>query len=170
MHAVGMDGNYIGNFSIWGITSEQGWNLILTEALASVISFGISSVAKGVGRLAGNLGARLCTRFAGGRLNSLVHLGTKVKSMTGSFLERFGTSVKKILEFGWKKGFAKLSKMSTKRAIGTIVMKGVVEYFELVGEVIFEMAFDSSRWPLIPCSGSIRAKDRGVVVNCSSLQ
>jgi len=33
--------------------------------------------------------------------------------------------------------------MSTKRAIGTIVMKGVGEYFELVGEVIFEMAFDS---------------------------
>ncbi|MHA1423672.1 MAG: hypothetical protein ACTSSD_16420 [Candidatus Thorarchaeota archaeon] len=47
-----------------------------------------------------------------------------MKSMTGSLLERFGTSIENILEFGWKKDFEKLSKMSTKRAIGTVVMKG----------------------------------------------
>ena len=96
----------------------------LTEALASVISFGIGTGAKVVARAAGRLGSSLASRLAGGRLTSLVNIGTKMKSMTGSLLERFGTSIENILEFGWKKDFEKLSKMSTKRAIGTVVMKG----------------------------------------------
>jgi len=143
MSAMGVDKNYIGNFSIWGITSNQGWNLILTEALAGALSFGIGTAAKTIGRLAGRLGSSLSTRLAGIRFTDLVSLGNKFKSVGSSLMMRFGTTIDDILDLGWTRGFEKLSKMSTKRAIGTIVMKGVGEYFELVGEVIFEMAFDS---------------------------
>ncbi|MHA1390066.1 MAG: hypothetical protein ACTSR9_16695 [Candidatus Thorarchaeota archaeon] len=144
MRLFGVDENYIGNFSIWGITSNQGWNLILTEALASAMSFGIGSAAKGIGRLAGRLGSSLGTRFATGRLGGLVKLGSGLKSKVATFLDDyFGTSFENILSFGWSESIEKLSKKGFARAAGTVVLKGVAEYCELVGEVIFEMAFDS---------------------------
>ncbi|MHA1927350.1 MAG: hypothetical protein ACTSV2_02090 [Candidatus Thorarchaeota archaeon] len=143
MTSLGVDKNYIGNFSIWGITSNQGWNLILTEALAGGLSFGIGTAARTLARFSGRLGAGLASRLVGGRLSSLVDVGTKLKSMTSSLLKHFGTTIEDVLTHGWTKGFEKLSKMSTRRAIGTVIKKVVWEYFELVGEVIFEMAFDS---------------------------
>lgn len=54
-----------------------------------------------------------------------------------------GTTMDDLLDLGWRKGFDSLSKMSTKRVLGTVVKKGLTEYFQLVGEVVFEMAFDS---------------------------
>ncbi|TFG98948.1 hypothetical protein E4H12_04475 [Candidatus Thorarchaeota archaeon] len=144
MYAFGVDKNYIGNFSIWGITSNQGWNLILTEALASAMSFGIGSAAKVVGRLAGQLGSSFASRFATGRLSGLVKFGGSLKEKVGIFLkDHFGTSFKEILSHGWSERIDDLSKKGLARATGTVILKGVVEYFELVGEVIFEMAFDS---------------------------
>jgi hypothetical protein len=44
---------------------------------------------------------------------------------------------------GWSKSVSKLMEKGMPRAIGRVVLKGFVEYCELVGEVVFEMAFDS---------------------------
>jgi hypothetical protein len=126
--------NYIGNFSIWGITSNQGWNLILSEALAGGISFGVSAVAKGIGRMGVRVGTKLLERFPG-----LAGLAKSLKHVGGSIITRLGYSADDLLSFGYRKAMKELSQISLKK----LVLKGVKEYFELVGEVIFEMAFDS---------------------------
>ncbi len=124
MEALGVDKNYIGNFSIWGITSNQGWNLILTEALAGGISFGVSTAAKGVSRLGGRLLQR-STRLASSPLTRFMGLASN--------------SVDDVLRGGFRKAMKSISDIG----VHGLVWKGVKEYFELVGEVIFEMAFDS---------------------------
>ncbi|MBN2229592.1 MAG: hypothetical protein JW779_08340 [Candidatus Thorarchaeota archaeon] len=142
MQALGVDRNYIGNFSIWGITSDQGWNLILTEALSNGISFGIGAAAKGLGRFArwaGNrFGGVLAENFA-----DLGALGAGLRRTGSSVLSRFGTTIDDLLDLGFSSTLKKISQMSSARELGSLLYRGVKEYFELVGEVIFEMAFDN---------------------------
>ncbi|MHA1137140.1 MAG: hypothetical protein ACTSSE_11705 [Candidatus Thorarchaeota archaeon] len=149
MQWSGVDDNYIGNFSIWGITSNQGWNLILTEALASVMSFGIGTLAKSVGRLAGSIGSAFASRFTTGRIGSLVKLAKSLGTVgddigpISRLLKTFDTSFEKIIDLGWTKGVSKLMEKGMTQAVGKVILRGALEYCELVGEVIFEMAFDS---------------------------
>ncbi|MGY5854070.1 MAG: hypothetical protein RTU92_10920, partial [Candidatus Thorarchaeota archaeon] len=44
--ATAFDENYIGNFSIWQMTSNKGLNLLLCEAVANVMSSGLRSIGR----------------------------------------------------------------------------------------------------------------------------
>jgi hypothetical protein len=138
MEALGVDRNYIGNFSIWGITSNQGWNLILTEALSNGISFGISAAAKGICRFARWAGSYLTGKFAG-----LMNVGKDIQNSVNRVLRTFGTTIDDVLSLGISKSLKQLSEMTTTRDLARVLFRGVREYFGLVGEVIFEMAFDN---------------------------
>ncbi len=129
------DENYIGNFSIWQMTSNKGWNLILSEAFAGLISFGIGKVS---GRIAGSLAGS--SRF--GRLgefaNTLLKEGTEEAGEAAGMLARAWSKVT-----GRVNVLEKLTKRVGSNTALRIVGKGLGEYFELVGEVIFEMSFDN---------------------------
>jgi hypothetical protein len=54
MTVAGLDKNYIGNFSVWHLTSDRGLDLVLNQVLAEVLSFGIGTIAHKVGSFLSN--------------------------------------------------------------------------------------------------------------------
>ncbi|MGY5852772.1 MAG: hypothetical protein RTU92_04320, partial [Candidatus Thorarchaeota archaeon] len=58
------DEDYIGNFTLFHLTSERGLDLILSEALADILSLGIHDVGRWMLRRAGGAGSRALTRTA----------------------------------------------------------------------------------------------------------
>lgn len=143
MTVLGVDENYIGNFRIWGITSNQGWNLILTEALSSGISFGIGAAAKSIGKLGRWAATKIGSNLATGRFSTLARVAASMGEIGNAALKRLGMSMDELLTYGFRKGFAKMTEGGIRSSVQNVVVKGIKEYFELVGEVIFEMAFDS---------------------------
>jgi len=125
--------DYIDNFSFWQMTSNKGVNLLLTEAAANALSFGL-------GRAGGMISARLAQST--GSASSAVARTLKLGSREGA--ARAG-----LLSRAWGKiagRFPVLQGLTQKigsNAALKIAGKAVREYYELLGEVIFEMAFDN---------------------------
>lgn len=116
------DENYIGNFSLFHITHDEGRNLFLQEALSEVLSFGISAAARYVGHSirARWFGILDDAMDSSGRWSRI--LG---KGLAGEVYEAITSDSpwhRKALRVVW--GLTK-------------------EYVELVGEVVFEMSFDN---------------------------
>jgi hypothetical protein len=127
MRFAGVDENYVGNFSMWQITSNAGLNLILQEFLAEVISFGVGRFGSFIGNKLG-LGKK-AVEFA---LNPVEHaLDYMDKASRFMRMGRIGKAL-----------MLRTGKQASSEFVDFLI-KGVREYIELVGEVIGEMAFDN---------------------------
>ncbi|MGQ4913006.1 MAG: hypothetical protein ACP6KW_12625, partial [Candidatus Thorarchaeota archaeon] len=129
------DENYIGNFSIWQLTSNKGWNLILNEALSDLISLGI-------GRVSGRIATSLAGSSRAGRLgqfaDSLVNRGAEEAAEAAGLLSRAWGRVT-----GRVSVLERLSARVGSNTAARLIREGMCEYFGLVSEVVFEMAFDN---------------------------
>jgi hypothetical protein len=129
---AGFDQNFIGNFSIWQMTSNTGLNLILQEAFAGGLS---SLIRSGTSRIA-NRFARSAVSSVDDALESVVARTAAAESAEESGrLSRIINSLNEKASALGNSRFAPAGKM---------ILKGMREYTSLASEVIFEMAFDNA--------------------------
>lgn len=120
-HRAAFDENYIGNFSLFHITHDEGRNLFLQEAFSEALSFVI------------NFGARAVAHEIGGFLG----LTDDIAEASSRFSRFAGENLYDEIAKTLAKRESRLLKA------GKVALSVAGEYFELVGEVIFEMAFDN---------------------------
>jgi hypothetical protein len=123
------DNNFVGNFSMMNLVSQKGLNLILGELLADILSFGIGSIGKSLGRKAGVLAAEKAIQ-AGVDWTAR----TFTSKLSGFFAKR---------SFRGAQWLARNLGTKTARFVMAAVEVAVKKYIDLVGEVIFEFAFDN---------------------------
>jgi hypothetical protein len=115
------------------MTSHKGLNLLLSEAFANAISFGLSKAGNRiVNTLAGTPGA------VGSALTRIVKLGAREGAEQAGLLARAWARVASrstVLE--------RLTEKIGEHAALQIAGRLAKGYFDLLGEVIFEMAFDN---------------------------
>ncbi len=117
------DEHYIGNFSLFHITHDEGLNLFLQEALSEVLSFGISAAARYVGH-------SVKARWFGIVDDAMDSSGSRWSRILGKGL---AGDLYNVLtsDTPWYRKALCAAWALTK------------EYVELVGEVVFEMSFDN---------------------------
>jgi len=125
--------DYIDNFSFWQMTSNKGVNLLLTEAVANALSFGL-------GRAGGMIAGRLAqsTGGTGSAVSRILKLGSREGTTRVGLLSRIWSKVS-----GRSSLLQELSQKIGSNTALKITGRAVREYYELLGEVIFEMSFDN---------------------------
>jgi hypothetical protein len=114
------DEEYIERFSVFHVCSDKTWDLILSEVMADIISGGLSSIASSIGK----------------RVSSF---------MSRRFPTFFKKAQRALTGFAYRAGI--LSKVLRESADvipeQSLAKKAIYTLAGLLGEVVFEMAFDN---------------------------
>ncbi|MHA1136659.1 MAG: hypothetical protein ACTSSE_09245 [Candidatus Thorarchaeota archaeon] len=130
---VAFDENYKGNFSLWQMTSNKGLNLLLSEAVANALSFGLGKLG---GRIAGRISTS--TGTVGEMMKRFLKIGAREGAEQSGLLARiWGVVTQRSTVLA-----GLTEKLGSNTAL-MIVGRAVREYYQLLGEVIFEMSFDN---------------------------
>jgi hypothetical protein len=124
MDFLGFDDETIERFSVWQMTSNRGLNLLLQEAFANQLS---GVIRRGTTRIAGRIMASLDNV-----VDDIVSNSRAVSASEQSWLMR---RVDDLFQWVDKPEWAPAAKT---------VLGGIMSYVGLVGEVVFEMAFESA--------------------------
>ncbi|MDF1538021.1 MAG: hypothetical protein P1Q69_03870 [Candidatus Thorarchaeota archaeon] len=130
---------FVDEFTYMHLVSDKAIDLILSEAMAELMSMGMNGLAGSLARGAGATTGSLAKHRLFGSIDNILEHGSlsrvasreAVETWSETMIRRFGNNAHGIVT------------VSTSRKIGLLVVKGMIEYAEIIGEVIIEMTFDS---------------------------